>query len=121
MKKLHILLILLLIASPAFAETTIFPDSGPIGIEITITGEGFGKFVSTKNSVVLFGKAPALVQQWDNGRIVVRVPSKAVTGPVVIKNGRKTNQVGIFTVEQPVVKEISGSWCIFGRRNISAE
>ena len=61
MKRLFILLILLLISSPAFAETTIFPDSGPIGIEITITGEGFGKFVSTKNSVVLFGKSPALV------------------------------------------------------------
>src|SRR5207249_4203436 len=107
MKTILPLFIILLLGNPAFAETTIFPDSGPIGIETTITGDGFGKFVSTKKSVVLFGKAPALVQQWDNGRIVVRVPSKAVTGPVVIKNGKKTNQVGVFTVEQPVVKEIS--------------
>ena len=107
MKQLPLLLILLLIASPALADTAIFPDSGPIGIEITITGEGFGKFVSTKNSVVLFGKAPGLVQQWENVRIVVRVPSKAATGPVMVKNGKKSNQVGVFTVEQPVVKEIS--------------
>src|SRR5438552_3115750 len=107
MKTILPLFIILLLGNAAFAETTIFPDSGPIGIETTITGDGFGKFVSTKKSVVLFGKAPALVQQWDNARIVVRVPSKAVTGPVVIKNGRKTNQIGIFTVEQPVVNEIS--------------
>ena len=107
MKTILPLLIIPLLGNPAFAETTIFPDSGPIGLETTITGDGFGKFVSTQKSMVLFGKVPALVQQWDNGRIVVRVPSKAVTGPVVIKNGRKTNQVGVFTVEQPVVKEIS--------------
>jgi uncharacterized protein (TIGR03437 family) len=96
-----------LFAIPAFAETTIFPDAGPIGIEITITGEGFGKFVSTKNNVVLFGKASGLVQQWDNGKIVVRVPSKAATGPVLIKNAKKSKRAGIFTVEPPVVKEIS--------------
>ena len=76
MKRLPILLILIMIASPVFAETSIFPDSGPIGIETTITGDGFGKFVSTKKSVVLFGKSPALVQQWDNGRIVVPSPPR---------------------------------------------
>jgi uncharacterized protein (TIGR03437 family) len=105
-KRLSFFLVLLF-ASPAFADTTIFPDAGPIGIEITITGEGFGKFVSTKNNVVLFGKASGLVQQWDSGKIVVRVPSKASTGPVVIKNGKKTKRAGVFTVEAPVVKEVS--------------
>ena len=65
-------------------------------------GEGFGKFVSTKNNVVLFGKASGLVQQWDNGKIVVRVPSKAATGPVLIKNGKKSKQAGIFTVQLTV-------------------
>jgi hypothetical protein len=107
MKRLSFLPVLLLFASPAFADTTVFPDAGPIGIEIMITGEGFGKFVSTKNNVVLFGKASGLVQQWDNGKIVVRVPSKAATGPVLIKNGKKIKRAGTFTVEPPVVKEVS--------------
>jgi hypothetical protein len=100
------LVILLAFAAPVFADPTIFPDAGPVGAEITITGEGFGKFVSTKNNVVLFGKASGLVQQWDNGKIVVRVPSKAATGPVVIKNGKKSKRVGTFTLEHPVVKEV---------------
>lgn len=92
---------------PAWAAATINPDSGPIGIAITITGEGFGKFVSTKNNTVLFGKAPGLVEHWEDTRITVRVPRKAATGPVVIKAGKKTKNAGIFTVEVPAVKEVS--------------
>jgi hypothetical protein len=92
---------------PAWAATAITPGSGPIGIAATITGEGFGGFTSTKDNVVLFGKAPALVEQWEDTRIVVRVPSKAATGPVTIKAGKKTRKAGTFTVEAPTVKEIT--------------
>ncbi len=92
---------------PAWAAATINPDSGPIGIAITITGEGFGKFVSTKANTVLFGKAPGLVEHWEDSRIVVRVPRKAATGPVMIKAGKKTKPAGTFTVEVPTVKEVS--------------
>ena len=93
----------------AWAASTINPDSGPIGITVTITGEGFGKFVSTRDNAVLFGesKAPGLVERWEDGRIVVRVPRKAVTGPVVVKSGPRTKTVGTFTVEVPTVKEVS--------------
>ena len=107
MKTLLPLLIILLMGGQVFADTTIFPDSGPIGSPVTITGEKFGKFVSTKNNMVLFGKAPGLVEQWENGKIVVRVPLKAATGPVTIKNGKKNVPVGNFTVETPLVKEVS--------------
>src|SRR5439155_21354742 len=81
---------------PAWAATAITPDSGPIGVTVTITGEGFGKFVSARNNAVLFGKnkARGLVEQWDNDRLVVRVPSKAVTGPVVVKSSQKAKTVG---------------------------
>src|SRR2546427_8684229 len=93
----------------AWAAPAINPDSGPIGITVTITGEGFGKFVSTRDNAVLFGKskAPGLVEQWENARIVVRVPRKAVTGPVLVKSGPRTKTVGTFTVEVPTVKEVS--------------
>ncbi|HEV8243558.1 MAG TPA: IPT/TIG domain-containing protein [Nitrospirales bacterium] len=93
-------------AGPASAAT-LNPDSGPIGIAVTITGEGFGKFTSVKANAVLFGKAPGLVEQWENTRIVVRVPRKAATGPVMLKSGKKTQSVGTFTVELPTVKEVS--------------
>src|SRR5712691_8487331 len=94
---------------PVWAAPAINPDSGPIGITVTITGEGFGKFVSTRDNAVLFGKskAPGLVEQWENARIVVRVPRKAVTGPVLVKSGPRTKTVGAFTVEVPTVKEVS--------------
>ncbi|MEK6603737.1 MAG: IPT/TIG domain-containing protein [Nitrospirota bacterium] len=108
MKRLFLFVIgMLAVVSPAWAAATINPDSGPIGSTVTITGEGFGKFVSTKDNAVLFGKAPGLVEHWDDTRIVVRVPRKAATGPVTLKSGRKTRNAGSFTVETPLVKEVS--------------
>ena len=108
MKRLFLLVIgMLAVASPAWAAAMINPDSGPIGSTVTITGEGFGKFVSTKDNAVLFGKAPGLVEHWEGTRIVVRVPRKAATGPVTLKSGRKTRNAGSFTVETPLVKEVS--------------
>src|SRR5947199_2238420 len=94
---------------PTWAASAINPDSGPIGIAVTITGEGFGKFVSTKDNAVLFGKkkAPGLREQWEDGRIIVRVPRKAATGPVVVKSGKGTKTAGTFTVEAPTIKEVS--------------
>src|SRR5437899_8270113 len=112
MKKFWLFVILsvgVVAGKPAWAAPAINPDSGPIGITVTITGEGFGKFVSTRDNAVLFGKskAPGLVEQWENARIVVRVPRKAVTGPVLVKSGPRTKTVGAFTVEVPTVKEES--------------
>src|SRR5206468_8089898 len=94
---------------PTWAASAINPDSGPIGIAVTITGEGFGKFVSTKDNAVHFGKkkAPGLVEQWEDGRIIVRVPRKATTGPVLVKPGQGTKTAGVFTVEMPTIKEVS--------------
>lgn len=108
MKKLFLLLsIALLIVTPMPVRAVVSPDSGPIGTTVTITGDGFGKFVSTKENVVLFGKAPALVEQWDKDRITARVPLKALSGPVILKQGKKSKPVGTFTVERPTVKEVS--------------
>ncbi len=109
MKKLYLCMIIGMLAAegPAWAAATINPDSGPIGITVTITGEGFGKFVSTTANRVLFGSAAGLVEHWEDTRIVVRVPRKAATGAVVLRSGKKTHTLGAFTVEIPIVKEVS--------------
>ena len=107
MKRFAFLLILLLCAPAAWAAPTIFPESGPIGVQVTITGEGFGKFVSSSKNLVLFGKAPGLVEHWDAEKILVRVPLKAASGPVTVKQGKKTIKAGTFTVEAPMVKEVA--------------
>lgn len=108
MKKFFLLLtVAFLIVIPAPVLAVISPDSGPIATTVTITGGDFGKFVSTKDNMVLFGKAPALVEQWDKDRIIARVPLKAASGPVTVKQGKKTKSVGTFTVEQPSVKEVA--------------
>ena len=65
MKRLFLFIFgMLATTSPAWAAPAINPDSGPIGITVTIIGEGFGKFVSTRDNAVLFGKskAPGLVE-----------------------------------------------------------
>ncbi len=108
MKNIHLSVVLVVVMSvPAWAAAAIAPDSGPISTTVTITGAGFGRFASTKDNVVVFGDAPGLVEHWDDARIVARVPLKASTGPVTLKQGKKTKRVGVFTVAAPSVKEVS--------------
>src|SRR5438094_8529602 len=85
---------------PAWAASAINPDSGPIGIAVTITGEGLGKFVSTRDNAVLFGKtnAPGLVEQREDGRNIVRVPRKAASAPVGVKSAKGAQAAGTATV-----------------------
>lgn len=101
------MLFAVMVGAPSLALAAVSPDSGPIGTTVTITGGGFGKFVSTSENIVLFGKASALVEQWDRDRIVARVPLNAASGPVTLKQGKKTKSVGTFTVERPTIKEVS--------------
>src|SRR5207245_2753032 len=69
----------------AWAAPAINPDSGAIGITVTITGEGFGKFVSTGVNEVLINGIAAEVVRWRDTRIEVKVPSNATTGPLLVR------------------------------------
>ena len=109
MKKLSYMIItlalLLGIASPTYAE--LFPDSGPPGTTVTIGGDDFGKFVSTAENRVEFNGIPALVQLWEKDLIMVKVPLNAKTGPVVVVGGTIKNSMGVFSVRQVKITDIS--------------
>ena len=81
-----------------FSPTTTAAGTGS---QITITGSGFGPGPASSNKYVEFansdnggltGVQSALVEyvSWDDGKIVVIVPSRAGTGAIKVYNGTST-------------------------------
>lgn len=95
-------------ASPAGAGAvlTVVPATAPPGATLTISGGGFGTFLSTQVNRVLVNEVPALVQRWEQDRIEVKVPLRAASGPVVVIAGKKRIQVGALTVRQPEIQAV---------------
>ncbi|MDR4492978.1 MAG: IPT/TIG domain-containing protein [Nitrospirales bacterium] len=85
------------LSSLALAE--LFPGSGPVGTTVTINGDGFGDFQSTQENRVEFNGVSALIQSWEPDFVLVKVPLKARSGPVVVTNGSRQMSVGTFTVQ----------------------
>lgn len=78
------------------AISALLPASGPAGTLVTISGSNFG--VSQGTSSVTFGQLSSTPSQWSSNRIVVAVPSSAVTGSVVVTvSGQASNPLQ-FTV-----------------------
>jgi len=84
---------------------SVEPSTGPAGYQgVTIAGEGFGSS-SAQGSVTFFSSASttsattASVTSWDDGTIVVNVPSDASTGPLTVydKDANASNTTN-FTV-----------------------
>ncbi len=93
--------------TPAWAQPSLFPDSGSAGSTVVISGEGFGEFQSTQTHQVLFNDELALVQQWESDLIEVKVPSQATSGPVSVVQGKKKIAAGNFTVRVPMIESLS--------------
>lgn len=62
--------------------TSILPDPGSVGTQVTIYGSNFGSTVG--QSTVMFGSVSATPTSWSPTAIVVTVPSGAGTGNVVV-------------------------------------
>jgi len=77
------------------------------GATLSLSGKGFGNFKSTQINKVMFGGVPALVQRWEPGVIEVRVPFRAVSGPVEVIVGKKKMHAGTFTVVKPKITAIT--------------
>lgn len=93
--------------APAWAETSLSPEAAPPGATVTVSGEGLGQFKSTQVNRVLFNGRPALIQRWEADIIEVKVPLRAVSGPVEVVNGKKRLKVGTFTVTPPTIQTVT--------------
>ncbi|WP_447973216.1 IPT/TIG domain-containing protein [Nitrospira sp. Kam-Ns4a] len=88
------------------AAPTVSPETLPPGATLTITGSGFGRFVSSQVNRVLIGGLPALVQRWELDRVEVKVPLRAASGPVEVFAGHKGIRAGTVTVRQPEIHAV---------------
>lgn len=93
--------------APAWAETSLSPEVAPPGATVTVSGKGLGQFKSTQVNRVLFNGHPALIQRWEADIIEVKVPLRAVSGPVEVVNGKKRLKAGTFTVTPPTIQTVT--------------
>ncbi|MBN1292840.1 MAG: IPT/TIG domain-containing protein [Candidatus Latescibacteria bacterium] len=88
----------------------ISPESGSVGTEVTIKGTGFG--IDKDAYLVIFGVGSSLevkateIVSWKSNEIVVKVPAKASTGNIEIRENvflsdKKSNGV-LFTITDSV-------------------
>lgn len=97
--------------SAAQAALPIEPSSGPIGVPFTITGSGFGSYVSGVTTVLMGGTTCPLTL-WSTTSIKGTVPGTLAAGEqaVSVMNGTSTlAQVSPFTVTEPVLYGLTPS------------
>lgn len=83
-------------APPAPSISNLNPTSGPVGTTVTVTGTNFGS--SQGSSTVVFNGTTAAVTTWSATSIVVKVPSGATSGSVVVTVGGAASNAIAFTV-----------------------
>ena len=81
---------------PAPSITSLSPTSGLVGSSVTITGANFGATQGT--STVKFNGTAAAATSWSAASIVVKVPTGATTGNVVVSVGGVASNGASFTV-----------------------
>ena len=84
--------------------TSLAPDSGPPGMQVTIAGQGFSSIPS--NNEVLFNGVAADVTAASPTGLTVTVPTTN-TGPVSISVGAQTSVGPAFTVITPALHAVS--------------
>jgi hypothetical protein len=82
------------------------PVSGPIGTKVVLFGKGFGADRGPDDALLINGQ-PATIAQWADAVIVAHVPLGATSGPLVLKRGGQSRQVGQFTVVTPKATGLS--------------
>ena len=87
--------------------TSVSPNSGTVGLPVTITGTNFGN--TQGSNTVKFNGTTAAPTTWSSTSIVVPVPNGVSTGNVVVTiNGIASNGV-LFTFVPPAITSLSTS------------
>jgi hypothetical protein len=94
-------------AQSAPAITSLSPNSGTLGTAVTITGTNFGS--SQGSSTVTFSGTAGTATSWSPTSIVVRVPTGATTGNVVVTVGGVASSGVTFTVQATTLGSFSFS------------
>lgn len=89
------------------AAIEISPRTSTPGATVVLSGKGLGQFKSVQFNKVTFAGVPALIQRWESDVVEVKVPFKAVTGPVEMVMGKKKLAAGTFTVVKPRIESIT--------------
>ncbi|MBI3474237.1 MAG: IPT/TIG domain-containing protein [Acidobacteria bacterium] len=85
--------------------TSVNPNSGTVGLPVTITGTNFGN--TQGSNTVKFNGTTAAPTTWSSTSIVVPVPNGVSTGNVVVTiNGIASNGV-LFTFVPPAITSLS--------------
>lgn len=103
--------LLILLGDSSFAasrqQAQLVPAAALPGATVSITGNGFGPFKSTRTNQVKFHGLNALVQRWEPDLIEVKVPSSVEDGPVEVIIGKKKVTAGKFSVLRPTILSVS--------------
>src|SRR3984893_3229423 len=96
--------------------TSVSPGSGAVGTAVVITGANFG--ATQGSSTVTFGGMKAAPTNWSGTSIVVRIPTGAVTGGVVVTVGGQASNGSSLTVRRsaPSITSLSPSSGVVGTR-----
>ncbi len=119
--KYFLQFILLLIGtSHAFAQTisSISPQKGNIGTEVTLTGTGFSTIAA--DNIVFIGGVRAEVTSASSSSLKVKIPLGAVSGRFnVIVNGATALSNQIFNITFPHHAKYQGSGLLFLKKSLA--
>ncbi|MCG3112741.1 MAG: IPT/TIG domain-containing protein [Candidatus Manganitrophus sp. SB1] len=90
--------------------SSLSPDIGPEGTNVTIAGSSFG----TSAGTVTFNGMAATVSGWNNTTITVQVPASATTGPVVVTTTGGVASNGVTFTVTPKINSLSPASGVIG-------
>jgi RHS repeat-associated protein len=84
---------------------TVSPVGGPVGMQATVSGSGFG---AAQGTLTFNGTASTSISSWSDAQVVATVPSGATTGAVKVVNGGVNSNANVsFTVGNVTIDSVS--------------
>ncbi len=89
--------------------TSISPTSIATGMQVTLTGSGFGASKDQYGAVFFGGQETTSVTSWSDTQIVLTVPANVIAGTLKMQNGNaaESNGIAYTTVQPPILSSVS--------------